>query len=182
MASYVMNLLVQRYQLGTFSNYFYQLLHNKEWHFQPQILRQVKNSSHFSTHLWCFERHSIHTMSSANVSRIQPVHLERPRRLMFPTEEVRMSNATCVPISCVPHSISTGSWIRQGESTLSVGNSCTKCQHRKYCAHHLQRLVVEWKERKKKVSHFWVSVNEFKWFLLAAAPTSVSFFCCCCYC
>lgn len=36
------------------------------------------------------QRHGVHAVATANVTRIQPVHLEAARRRMLPAEEVRV--------------------------------------------------------------------------------------------
>lgn len=57
-------------------------------------------------------------MSSADVSRIQPVNLQAPGRLMFPTEEVRVSHAARISIGRVTNAVGAGARIGQRKSSL----------------------------------------------------------------
>lgn len=46
----------------------------------------------------------VHAMSAADVTRVEPVDLETPRRPVFPTEEVRVRDAAGVSVVCVAYS------------------------------------------------------------------------------
>lgn len=48
--------------------------------------------------LWRLQGDGIHTMSSANVTGIQPIDLERTSRSMLPTEEIRMCYAAGISV------------------------------------------------------------------------------------
>lgn len=68
--------------------------------------------------LWGFERYGIHAMTSANISGIEPVDLQAFRRLMFPTEEVRMSDSAGITICGMSYTVRAWSRVRQRESSL----------------------------------------------------------------
>jgi hypothetical protein len=54
--------------------------------------------------LRCFQRDGVHTVTSADVPSVQPVHLQTARWTVFPTEEVRMRDAPRVSVCGVSNS------------------------------------------------------------------------------
>lgn len=49
------------------------------------------------------ERHGVHAVTPAYVPGVQPVNLQVPRRLVLPTEEVRMGYSSRVSVRRVSH-------------------------------------------------------------------------------